>query len=163
MTGGGLDRAIDCAAFRYAKSTLHKIQRAVGLETDTPEILNEAIQSVKKFGTISIIADYAATTNGFLIGPVMEKGIRLIGCGQAPVQKYWDELLQYIRDGKFDPTMILTHRVPLESFPELYKRFDQKDAGMMKVFVQTKFSAPALAGTPALIDLTKNTKLEHKA
>jgi len=159
---GGLDRAIDCAAFRYGKSKLHKVQRAVGLETDTPEILNEAIRAVKKFGTIAIIADYAGTTNGFLIGAVMEKGIRLIGCGQAPVQRYMEECLGYIQRGEFDPTLILTHRFELEAFPEIYKRFDEKESGIMKVFVQTRFSSPATAGTPLLTQLDSKTVLKPK-
>ncbi|TPX66967.1 hypothetical protein SpCBS45565_g04140 [Spizellomyces sp. 'palustris'] len=149
----GLDRAIDCAAFRYAKSVVHKVQRAIGLETDTSEIVNEEIRAVKKFGTVALIADYAANTNGFMIGAVMEKGIRLIGCGQAPVQRYWQECLDYIRSGEFDPTIILTHRFPLDQIVEVYNRFDKKDAGIIKVFLETRFSAPASKGTPELSDV----------
>jgi hypothetical protein len=48
-------RLTDAAAFRYAKSLLHKVERAVGLETDTSEILNECIMAVKKFGTIRLV------------------------------------------------------------------------------------------------------------
>jgi hypothetical protein len=36
---------------------MHKLQRAVYLETDTPEILDEAITVVRKGGTISVIGD----------------------------------------------------------------------------------------------------------
>jgi hypothetical protein len=36
---------------------IHKLQRAVYLETDTPEILDEAITVVRKGGTIAIIGD----------------------------------------------------------------------------------------------------------
>ncbi|KAJ3156371.1 hypothetical protein HDU89_004153 [Geranomyces variabilis] len=150
---GGLDRAIDCAAFRYAKSMLHKVQRAVGLETDTSEIVNEAIRSVKKFGTIALIADYSLTCNGFLIGPVMEKGIALVGCGQAPVQKYWDELLELIRDKKFDPLTIVSHRFKLEQIVDVYQRFDKKEAGILKVFLETRFSSPPSPGAPKLTDV----------
>lgn len=35
----------------------------------------------------------------------MEKGVRLIGNGQAPVHKYWEEILGFIQEGKFDPTL----------------------------------------------------------
>ncbi|KAJ3180752.1 hypothetical protein HDU87_001865 [Geranomyces variabilis] len=153
LSPGGLDRAIDCAAFRYAKSMLHKVQRAVGLETDTSEIVNECIRSVKKFGTIALIADYALTCNGFLIGPVMEKGIALVGCGQAPVQKYWHELLQLIREGKFDPLVIVTHRFRLEDIVAVYDKFDKKAGGMMKVFLETRFSNPPSPGAPKLSDI----------
>ena len=40
------------------------------------------------------------------VGALMEKGIRLIGNGQAPVHMWWHEILNdYILTGKFDPTL----------------------------------------------------------
>jgi len=48
LVPGGLDKTIDCAAFRYAKGVLHKVERALALETDTSEIVNEQIKCVKK-------------------------------------------------------------------------------------------------------------------
>lgn len=45
-------------------------------------------------------------TNHFNIGALMEKGVRLIGNGQAPVHKWWKEILEdYILSGKLDPTL----------------------------------------------------------
>lgn len=150
LVPGGLDRSIDCAGFRYAKSMVHKVERAVGLETDTSEVINEMIQSTKKFGTISLIADYAAYANHVLVGGIMEKGLRLIGCGQAPIQQYWDECLEFIENGKFDPTVILTHRFALEEMVDVYRVFDKKDGAVIKTFVATKFSGPVHPGTPML-------------
>jgi len=149
----GLDCAVDCAAFRYTTSVLHKVQRAVGLETDSSQIVNEEIRAVRKFGTISLIADYAAYTNNFLIGGVMEKGVTLRGAGQAPVQKYWHELLKKVEDGIFDPTLILTHRFTIDEIPEIYKAMDEKTNGVIKTYVQTKFSSPPAPGTPPLSSL----------
>lgn len=126
MEPHGLDCAIDAVGFRYrlpklphprllfsaevnriltryAKGIVSKVQRAVGLETDTSETVNECLRAVRKFGTISLIAvrlpgqerlilffilltcpqAYAAFTNGFLIGALMQKGIKLQGAGQA--------------------------------------------------------------------------------
>lgn len=153
LVPGGLDRAIDCAGFRYAKSIVHKIERTLGMETDTSEVLNEMIRSTKKFGTISLIADYAAYTNHFLIGAVMEKGLRLIGCGQAPIQRHWDVCLSHIQKGDFDPTIILTHRFPLAQTDIVYRRFDKKEAGIMKTFIETRFSDPPMSGTPVLMNV----------
>jgi threonine dehydrogenase-like Zn-dependent dehydrogenase len=152
----GVDCCIDAAAFRYTKGILHTVQRAIGLETDSSEIVNEALRAVRKFGTISLVADYAALTNQFLIGALMEKGITLRGTGQAPVQKYWKELLKKVETGEFDPTIILSHRFSIDEFPELYRAFDRKELGIMKTFVQTKFSAPPAKGTPALSSLKNN-------
>jgi len=44
----------------------------------------------------------------------------------------------------------LTHRFRLEDAVEVYKMFDLKQAGIMKVFLETRFSFPAAPGTPAL-------------
>jgi threonine dehydrogenase-like Zn-dependent dehydrogenase len=146
----GVNCAIDATGFRYAKTILHKAERALNLETDSSEVVNEAIRATRKFGHVSLVADYATTTNQFLVGALMEKGITCRGCGQAPVQKYWHQLLAKIEKKEFDPTVVLTHRFPLEELPDLYDAFDKKEYGIIKTFVQTKFSKPPSLGTPAL-------------
>lgn len=113
----------------------------------------EALRATRKFGTISLVADYAALTNQFLIGALMEKGITLRGAGQAPVQKYWKDLLKKVESGEFDETMILSHRFKINEFKELYVAFDKKEMGIMKSFVETRFSHPQAEGTPELSNL----------
>lgn len=61
--------------------------------------------SVRKMGRCGIIAAYTGFANGVNVGALMEKGVRLIGNGQAPVHKYWEEILSLIQEGKFDPTL----------------------------------------------------------
>lgn len=80
----------------------------------------------------------------------MERGIRLIGNGQAPVQKYWEDLLKMIQEGKIDPLKMVSHRVRVEDLDKVYYKFEAKEDGMQKVFVQTKFSAPPCPGSPQL-------------
>jgi hypothetical protein len=43
---------------------------------------------------------------------------------------------------------MITHRVPIEDFPELYKAFDARVQGVEKVFVETQFSNPPAPGCP---------------
>jgi len=150
----GVDCAIECASGEFAKGYLAAFETAIGLQTDTSEIVNEMILSVKKFGRCGITGVYAGFTNHFNIGAVMETGIRFIGNGQAPVHKYWKELLyDYIIPGKIDPLMMVTHRIDISETAEVYKVFDQKKDGMMKVFIQTRFSDPPSAGAPPLTSL----------
>jgi len=146
----GLDVAIDCTSgFREPKSWTHKIQRTLMMETDSPEILNQMLICVRKMGRCGVIGDYAGMANGVNLGALMMKGIRLIGNGQCPVQRYWEEILEdYIMTGKFDPTMIVTHRVPLEDMTKLYQAFDKRQSGVEKVFVETQFSSPPAPGCP---------------
>ena len=118
---------------------LHKVEKALMLETDVSETPNEMIFLTRKFGRCGLIAVFSGYTNHFNIGALMEKGIRFIGNGQAPVHLYWHEILNdYLLTGKIDMRDIVTHRVPIEDFPELYKSFDQRHAGVSKVFVQTQ-------------------------
>lgn len=65
---------MDCTTFHEPKTTLHKVQKALMLETDVCETPNECINAVRKQGRIGLIAVYSAFTNGFAIGSLMEKG-----------------------------------------------------------------------------------------
>ena len=62
----------------------------------------------------------------------MERGIRIIGNGQAPVHLYWHDLLQMIRDGKTDPLAMLSHCIQLEEMEEEYRIFDNRGDNMQR-------------------------------
>ncbi|KAF5127106.1 hypothetical protein E5D57_008034 [Metarhizium anisopliae] len=108
---------------------------ATGAETDTSEIVNEMIESVHSFGRC---------------GSLMQRGIRFIGNGQAPVHMYWKDLLAAIQRKELDPLQMVSHRVRLENLDKVYYIFDNEEDSMQKVFVETKFSAPATEGSPPL-------------
>ncbi len=80
----------------------------------------------------------------------MERGIRLIGNGQAPVHKYWEDLLEKIEKGELEPLQMVSHRVRLEDLDKVYHKFDKREDMMHKVFVETRFSFPACDGSPEL-------------
>jgi threonine dehydrogenase-like Zn-dependent dehydrogenase len=80
----------------------------------------------------------------------MERGIRFIGNGQAPVHYYWEDLLQKIQEGEIDPLKMVTHRVRVEDLAKVYEQFEKKADGMQKVYVETRFSAPRCEGCPEL-------------
>ncbi|KAF2157470.1 GroES-like protein [Myriangium duriaei CBS 260.36] len=150
VDGRGPDVALECVAGEYPKGWAHTIEIAMGLETDTSEILNEMIESVRNFGRVGITGVYVGYTNHFNIGSVMERGIRFIGNGQAPVHLYWEDLLKRIQKGEIDPLKMVTHRVRVEDLDKVYYKFEKKEDGMQKVYVETKFSQPACQGSPAL-------------
>lgn len=151
LVPSGLDVALDCGTFHEPKTLLHKAQKTLMLETDVPETANEMIVSVRKMGRVGLIAAYSAFTNGFNIGALMEKGIRFIGNGQAPVHLYWNEILnEYIRAGKFSTQLVVSHRVPIDDMVDLYKAFDARKSGVHKVFVETQFSKSPAPGFPSV-------------
>jgi threonine dehydrogenase-like Zn-dependent dehydrogenase len=54
--------------------------------------------------------------------------------------------------GDLDPTLTVTHRFKLSDAKKVYPLFDKRDEkdGIQKVFLETRFSAPAAQGTPRL-------------
>lgn len=192
MVPGGVDIAIDATGGEYGKGWTHKVELALNLEQDTSEMINECIYSVKKFGKVGVIGDYVGcehflsllplavqvtdlnpVTNHFNIGAVMELGITLVGCGQAPVQRCkssfntgfgksepiltvatdWEELRDFIVNGTVDPTIMLTHRFKIDDVAKGYYMQEKRQDGLVKCFVETRFSAPRAPGTPELTTL----------
>jgi threonine dehydrogenase-like Zn-dependent dehydrogenase len=151
--GRGPDVAIECAAGEYAKGWMHWLEMSLGAETDTSEILNEMIESVRNYGRAGVTGVYVGYTNHFNVGSLMQRGIRLIGNGQAPVMKYWEGLLRKVQSGELDPTQMLSHRFRLEDIDKVYYKFDAKEDNIQKVFIETKFSFPRAPGTPELTKL----------
>lgn len=135
MVPGGLDCTIECAGFEYPKTMIHKVEMAVGLETDSADILTEMITCTRKFGNVSIIGVYSGTTNHFPIGAMMEKDLTVRG-GQCPSQKYWKMCVEKLRSGEFDPTFIISHRATLAAGPQLYQSFNDRKDGVIKVFLR---------------------------
>lgn len=132
---GGVDVAIDCAGFRYATTWLHTIQRALMLETDSPDILSQCIYAVRKSGNVSIIGDYFGFANQFPIGAMMEKHLTVRG-GQCFVQGMWKYVLEMMLKNKFDPKIAVNYHGRLSEGPELYKKFHLKEEGIVKVFLR---------------------------
>jgi threonine dehydrogenase-like Zn-dependent dehydrogenase len=96
------------------------------------------------------LTNQSLQTNHFNIGALMERGIRLIGNGQAPVHMYWKQLLEMIEKDQIHPYAMLSHRVLVDDLEEVYKTFGSRSDEMQKVFVQTRFSDPPAPGTPEL-------------
>lgn len=155
MVPRGPDVALECVAGEYAKGWAHYFELLLGMETDTSEIINEMITSVKPFGRCGITGVYVGYSNHVNLGSLMEGGKRLIGNGQAPVHMYWEKLLGMIEKGEIDPLKMVSHRVSMDELDTVYYKFENKEDGMQKVFVETKFSAPPAQGSPSLTRFNK--------
>jgi threonine dehydrogenase-like Zn-dependent dehydrogenase len=143
----GLDLAIDAAGFRYTKSFLHSVERALSMESDSPEVLTECAMAVRKFGRISVIADYIGFANHFPIGHIAMKHITL-SAGQSPTQRNWHKCLEVIRKEILDPTFIITHRGTLSNGPMFYKKFNVKEEGIVKVVMRPEALPVPLVDQP---------------
>nr|CCA23797.1 S(hydroxymethyl)glutathione dehydrogenase putative [Albugo laibachii Nc14] len=134
VPAGGADAVIDATGFRFSQTWSDRIERAVGLETDSPEILAECFYMVRKYGRVSIIADYIGFARNFPIGHIVQKNL-IVRSGQCPVQKYFKSIMKALENEEIDPTYMVTHLIKLDQVPEAYERLFYKEQGYIKVLI----------------------------
>jgi threonine dehydrogenase-like Zn-dependent dehydrogenase len=141
MTGGrGPDRVVDAVGMEAAghgaiDAVMDKAKAAVFLTTDRAHAIREAIMCCRKGGTVSIPGVYAGFPDKFPLGVAMNKGLT-IKTGQTHMPRYTEKLLQRVVAGEIDPSFIVTHTVPLDKGPEMYKTFRDKEDGCIKVVLK---------------------------
>ncbi|HYW50600.1 MAG TPA: zinc-dependent alcohol dehydrogenase, partial [Gemmatimonadaceae bacterium] len=140
LTGGrGPDACIDCVGMEaQGHGALYALDRAKQLtkmQTDVPYALRQAIMSCRNGGVVSIVGAYVGIVDGFPIGSLMNRSIRIV-TGQCHVHRYMKPLLELIQAGKLDPTFVITHRMHLADAPRGYHIFDNKLENCEKVVLK---------------------------
>jgi threonine dehydrogenase-like Zn-dependent dehydrogenase len=139
LTGGiGPDSCIDAVGMEAHSNTLvgmyDKVKQAVMLETDRPFVLRQAIQAIRKGGTLSIPGVYGGALDKVNFGAAFGKAVHM-AMGQTHMHKYLKPLLQSIEDGKIDPSFLISHRVGIEEVPDMYKIWRDKKDQVTKIVI----------------------------
>jgi len=141
LTGGkGPEKCIDAVGMEaHSLGSLDSIydraKQAMMLETDRPHVLREMIYVCRPAGTLSVPGVYGGLLDKIPFGALMNKGLTL-RTGQTHVNRWTGDLLRRIVEEQIDPSFVVTHRVPLEQGPEMYKTFRDKQDGCIKVMLQ---------------------------
>ncbi|WP_195570993.1 zinc-dependent alcohol dehydrogenase [Paenibacillus sp. 1001270B_150601_E10] len=135
LTGGGADVVIDCVGLDAEKSVIEKIETLLKLQGGGLGAFRMAAKLVRKGGTIQVTGVYGTNYNAFPFGDLFSRNITL-KMGQAPVIHYMPELFKQIKQGIFDPTDIITHRVPLQDAEWGYRVFNNKEDDAIKVILK---------------------------
>ncbi|MGP3958268.1 zinc-dependent alcohol dehydrogenase [Nonomuraea sp. 3N208] len=152
MTSGrGTDSVIDAVGMEAHGSPAAKLaQTLTGLLPDVVAAplmshtgvdrlaaLNQAIDSVRRGGVISVIGVYGGMTDPLPMLRLFDKGITL-RMGQAHVRRWISQLMPLVTD-ETDPLGVMdltTHRMPLEQAPRAYEMFQKKADGAIKILLQ---------------------------
>lgn len=111
---------------------LDRVKQALKVETDRPVVLRQCIQACRKGGTVSVPGVYSGFADTIPMGAFMNKGLTM-KTGQTHMMNYMQPLLQRIENGEIDPSFVISHRVPIDSAPEMYKTFRDKKENCTKV------------------------------
>jgi threonine dehydrogenase-like Zn-dependent dehydrogenase len=96
---------------------------AVGHES----ALKACFPLVRWGGTISLPGMYVEDSASVPIGDIWLKNITIMA-GVANIQGHMDEVIELIREGRLDPKVMISHRLPLSEAPKGYELFDSKEA-----------------------------------
>ncbi len=140
MTGGmGPDACIDAVGMEAHGANIDyyydKAKTMTFMATDRASALRQAIHACRKGGTVSIPGVYGGFIDKVPVGAAFNKGLTL-KMGQTHVHKYLPTLLAHIQNGDIDPSFVVTHRVPIDDAPRMYKTFRDKKEGCIKVVLK---------------------------
>ncbi|GAA3544377.1 zinc-dependent alcohol dehydrogenase [Nonomuraea rosea] len=150
-SGRGTDSVIDAVGMEAHGSPAAKLaQTLTGLLPDVVAAplmsnagidrlaaLNQAIDSVRRGGVISVVGVYGGMTDPMPMLRMFDKGITL-RMGQAHVKRWISALMPLVTD-EADPLGVMdltTHRLPLDQAPVGYEMFQKKADGAVKILLQ---------------------------
>ncbi len=96
------------------------------------QVVDWAVKSVAKAGTLSIIGVYPPAMRAFPLGEAMNKNLA-INMGNCHHRRYIPTILDLVQGGMVDPTKILSNVEPLTNVLDAYKAFNEREPGWIKV------------------------------
>jgi len=142
----GPDSCIDAVGMEASGHSLpyfyDDVKQKMRLSFDRPQILREVILAVRKGGTVSIPGVYGGFVDKIPMGAFMNKGVTM-RTGQTHMMRYMKPLLDRILEGQIDPSVVISHVLPLEEAPRGYKMFRDKQDHCTKVVLDPWAEAKA--------------------
>jgi glutathione-independent formaldehyde dehydrogenase len=120
---------------------------AVGQRQDPAQVVEDVVRVTNPTGHVSLIGVYFPQDPGGVdepakqgrfmlpLGEAWNKGVS-IAMGQARVKRYNEYLRDVIVRGRARPSLIVSHRLPLEAAPDAYEKFDRRSDGYTKVLLK---------------------------
>ena len=133
--GSHVARAAQNLAGLLPDVAARKVFEKVGVDGLT--VLHAAIDAVRRGGTVSVVGVYGGAIDPMPMMDMFDKQIQL-RMGQCNVRRWTDVLLPLVQDDG-DPLGVLdlvTHTVPIADAPGMYKTFQDKADGCIKVVIK---------------------------
>ncbi len=142
LTGGeGPEKCIDCIGMEshvtpsLPDTVYDRAKQILLAESDRPHVLREMIYVCRPGGLISIPGVYGGLVDKIPMGAAMNKGLTF-RMGQTHVQRWTGDLLRRVEEEQIDPSFVITHEVPLDQGPEMYRTFRDKQDSCIKVVLK---------------------------
>lgn len=87
-----------------------------------------ALDAVRWGGRVAVIGVHSDLSYDLPLGEVWRRGITIEMGGSCNVQGHWSRTLELVKQGLIDPTVIITHTMPLEDGVRGYEMFRSREA-----------------------------------
>ena len=130
--GNPLSEKVIAGASRLPKPVARAAIERVGI--DRLSALHTAVAAVRRGGTLSISGVYGGMADPMPMMDLFDKGLT-VRMGQCHVRRWSDDLLDLVSgaDDVLGLESLATHHAPLEAAPDLYRTFQDKSDGCLKV------------------------------
>ena len=137
MTGNiGPDACMDAVGLEAHYSgpmwAIDRGKQVLHMSFDRPHVLRQCILACRKGGSVSVPGVYGGFIDKIPMGAYVNKGLTM-KTGQTHMMRYMKPLLDRIEQGQIDPSFVVSHRVPIDKAPEMYKIFRDKQDHCTKV------------------------------
>jgi threonine dehydrogenase-like Zn-dependent dehydrogenase len=137
--GRGPDCCVDAVGLEAYGHTVDavydRVKTGLFLATDRIHALRQAITACRRGGTVSIPGVYGGLLGKLPLGAAFAKGLTF-KMGQTHVQRYMKRLLDHVRKGEIDPSVVITHRLSLEDAPRGYASFKKNQDEWIKIVLK---------------------------
>ena len=136
--GEGADKGCECVGYQAHDLKGHEHPNMT---------LNNLVKSVRETGALGVVGVFVPEDPkssdklekhgqiAFDLGLFWSKGQRM-GTGQTNVKAYNRYLCKLIKDGRAQPSFIVSHELALDEAPNAYEHFDARDDGWTKVVLK---------------------------
>jgi 2-desacetyl-2-hydroxyethyl bacteriochlorophyllide A dehydrogenase len=95
------------------------------------DAFKSAMRTVGEGGRVVVVGVYGTERYPLAMGAAWIRALDIRFAGMANVQGHWEDALITVAKGDIDPSVVITHRLPLEDAEEGYRLFANREA--MKV------------------------------
>jgi alcohol dehydrogenase len=133
--GRGADVCVDAVGTEAERSFFDKVKAVVNMEKGTPKVMEQCFEAVRRGGTVTVVGVYGSPYDNYPVHRIFDKGL-ILQFGQAPVQKYIDNLLGLVAQQQVKLDDIVTHLLPLSEASHAYDIFKHKEDDCVKVILK---------------------------
>jgi len=149
MTGNiGPDACMDAVGLEAHYSgpmwAIDRGKQVLHMSFDRPHVLRQCILACRKGGSVSVPGVYGGFIDKIPMGAYVNKGLTM-KTGQTHMMRYMKPLLDRVERGEIDPSFVVSHRVPIDQAPEMYKVFRDKQDHCTKVVLDPWANGAAAA------------------